>query len=377
MGKRGNNEGSISKRKDGRWYGRYTVQTPDGPKQRSVYGRTREEVAEKLADAISDSNKGLVFDATTTLNEYLDSWVVDVKDTGIRQRTWERYEQVVRLHLKPALGRVKLKNLTPNHVRGLYRDKLQPPRNGRPLSPRSVQYIHTTLHKALKQAVHDGLIPRNVCEAVKSPKPSKQEMHPLSSEQAKVFLDTARGERLEALYVLAIHTGLRQGELLGLKWEDLDNGYLYVQRSLSHGKFNAPKTAKSRRRVKLSQRAINALRSHRVRQNEEKRLAASSWGILGPETEGLMFPNRSGEPMHPWILTTDFTRLLKRAELPLVRFHDLRHTCATLLFKAGQHPKTVQELLGHSSISITLDTYSHVLPGMGDGLADAMDDTLG
>ena len=173
----------------------------------------------------------------------------------VKATTFERYGQITRLHLKPALGRVKLKALTPAHVRGLYREKLEAG-----LSARTVRYVHTTLHKALKQAVMDGLIPRNVTEAVKPPQPTREEMHPLTPEQAKLLLQTAHevGDRLEALYVLAIHTGLRQGELLGLKWDDvdLDDGSLQVRRTLAMTKsgavFTSPKTAASRRSVKLT-----------------------------------------------------------------------------------------------------------------------------
>jgi integrase len=203
---------------------------------------------------------------------YLDRWLSDsVRDT-VKATTFERYEQIARLHLKPALGRVKLKALAPAHVRDLYREKLEAGS-----SPRTVRYVHTTLHKALKQAVMDGLIPRNATESVKPPQPSREEMRPLAPEQAKLLLQVAHeaGDRLEALYVLAIHTGLRQGELLGLKWDDVDleDGSLQVRRTLTITKdgpvFTTPKTASSRRSVKLTRKAIEALRSHLERQLEE------------------------------------------------------------------------------------------------------------
>jgi integrase len=180
--------------------------------------------------------------------------------------TFERYEQIARFHLKPALGRVELKALTPAHLRSLYRERLE--------AGSSVRYIHTTLHKALKQAVMDGLNPRNVTEAVKPPQPSREEISPLTPEQAKHLLQVAHEteNRLEALYVLAIHTGLRQGELLGLKWDDvdLDGGSHQVRRTLAITKngsvFTTPKTSGSRRSVKLTQRATEAFRSHLERQ---------------------------------------------------------------------------------------------------------------
>ena len=213
MGKRGNGEGSIYRRKDGRWVGQYLVYTAEGAKYRYLYGKTRQEVSKKLTKAMADRDGGLTFDAgSVKLGEYLDRWLSDsVRDT-VRQRTWERYEQIVRVHIKPSLGRLKLKALSPAHVRGLYREKLD---SG--LSPRTVQYVHVTLHKALKQAVMDGLIPRNARGAVKAPRPGRKEMRPLSPEEARRLLSAARGDDHEALYVLAISTGMRQGELLGLR----------------------------------------------------------------------------------------------------------------------------------------------------------------
>ncbi len=378
MGKRGNGEGTITRRKNGGWMGQYVVHTAEGRKRRTVYGKTRKEVAEKLAKALSDREGGLVFDAgRLTVGEYLGRWLEDsVRDT-VRQRTWERYEQIARVHIKPALGRIKLKALTPAHVRGLYREKLDAG-----LAPRTVQYVHVTLHKALKQAVADGLIPRNAAEAVKAPRPAKKEIRPLSNEQARAFLKAAgeAGDRFEALYVLAVHCGLREGELLGLKWEDvdLDAGTLAVRRTLSETKekghvFEAPKNGKGRR-IKLTAGATAALKRHRKRQLEERMRLAGLW-----EDHGLVFPNQVGKTMNAKNLTArSFKPLLERAGLPRsVRLHDLRHTCATVLLSRGVHPKLVQELLGHKNISITLDTYSHVLPGMGDAAAGAMDEAMG
>jgi integrase len=216
--KRGNGEGSRPRRRpDGSWEARYTIHTSKGPKRKTVYGRTRQEVADKLAHALSDRAQGLTFEAgSLKLGEYLDRWLPNIRDT-VRQRTSERYEQLVRVHIKPALGRVKLKDLTATHARGLYREKLE---SGS--SPRTVQYIHTTLRKALQDAMSDGLMPRNVADGIKAPRPKRKEINPLSPEQARTFLKAVRGDRLEALYVLALHRGLRQGELLGLRWDDLD-----------------------------------------------------------------------------------------------------------------------------------------------------------
>jgi integrase len=226
-----------------------------------------------------------------------------------------------------------------------------------------VQIIHATAHKALKQAVKWSLVPRNVAEAVEPPRAPKAEIKPLTIEQVKNLLAVAKETQttLYALYMLAVTTGMRQGELLGLKWADIDLevGILRVQRTIFNGQVNAPKTSKSRRSIKLAHTAIRALNEH-------------------PRTSDWVFSSRVGTSINVHNLhNRSWKPLLKAAGLPhTTRFHDLRHTCATLLLSKGVHPKIVQELLGHSSIQITLDTYSHVLPSMGDAGADAMDDAL-
>jgi integrase len=230
--KRGNGEGSITKREDdGRWMARYTVHTAAGRKRKTIYGKTRAEVAEKLAKAVMDRTDGLVFDeGSLRLFKYLERWLADsVRDT-VRATTYENYAYLVRTYIVPSLGRVKLTTLTPAHVQRFYREKLD---SG--LAPRTVQYLHTLLRKALKQAVKWGLIPRNVTDAVDAPRPAKKEIKYLSFDQAKAFLKVASEDRFWALYVLAISTGLRRGELLGLRWEDLDveRGVLRVRRSLT------------------------------------------------------------------------------------------------------------------------------------------------
>jgi integrase len=374
--KRGNGEGTVHRRKGGGWCAQYTVYTANGRKRKTVYGKTRAEVAAKLAKALSDREGGLIFDAKNlTLGKYLDLWLRDSVQDTVRLTTYQGYERTVRLHIKPTLGQIKLDKLTPVHVRGLYRERLEAG-----LAPRMVQLVHTTLHKALKQAVADGLIPRNVTEAVKAPRPVKKEMMPLSPDQARTLLEAARGERLEALYALAVTTGMRQGELLGLKWQDVDmeTGTLQVRRTLSTAtgsgiRFGAPKTAKSRRSIRIPELALSSLRRHRRSQLQERMRFVGLW-----EDHDLVFTTRVGTPIsRADLITRSFKPLLQRTDLPNILFHDLRHTCATLLLSRGVHAKLVQELLGHSTIAVTLDTYSHVLPGMGDGLADTMDEALG
>jgi len=372
--KRGNGEGSITKRDDGRWMARYTVRTINGPKRKTVYGRTRAEASAKLAKAMADRDGGLIFDAgSLRVGDYLARWLSNsVKDT-VRERTYERYEEILRLHVKPALGRLKLKALTPAHVQDFYRDRLD---SG--FSPATVQKIHVILHKALSQAVSWSLVPRNAGEAVRAPRPAPKEMRPLSPDEAHRLLKTVRGDRLEALYVLAIHTGMRQGELLGLKWENVDlaANAIRVRHTLLRTKgrviLGEPKTKKSRRTVHLTGAASRALEEHLERQLKVMERLGDLY-----RDQGLVFTTEVGTPINPSNLRKrSFAPLLQKASLPRLRFHDLRHTCATLLLSKNIHLKYVQELLGHATVSITLDTYSHVLPGMGNQVADAMEDVL-
>jgi integrase len=369
---RGNGAGTVypRKNKDGKTIGYRGSYVVNG-KRYYVSAKTKTEIEQKLRQAMTDADRGLVFDAgALVLSHYLDKWLRNIKDT-VRQRTWERYEQIVRVHLKPTLGRLKLKNITPTHVRGLYREKLDAG-----ASNRTVQYIHTTLRKALQDAVTDELIPRNVADGIKAPRPKKKEINPLSPEQTRTFLEAIRDNPLEALYVLAVHRGLRQGELLGLKWDDVDleAGTLQVRRTLSLTRnghvFEQPKNGKGRS-IELTQSAADTLRSHLQRQLKEIEALGDEY-----QDQGLIFPGEKGQPMRPWTLTRKLQRMLERAALPHIRFHDLRHTCATLLLSKGVHPEFVQELLGHATISITLDTYSHVIPAMGDQTRKAIEDVL-
>ena len=236
------------------------LQRATGPKRKALYGKTRSEVARKLSKALADREGGLTYDAgKQTVGEYLARWLLNsVRDT-VRQRTYERYESIVRVHIVPSIGPVKLKTLAPDHVRGLYREKLD---GG--LAPRTVLHIHRTLSKALKQAVDDGLIPRNAAASVKRPQPRNEEIRPLDREQVRILFEAARGDRLEALYILAVTAGLRRGELQGLKWEDgdLEAGTLQVRRTLSELRggynFEAPKSGKGRN-IRLTRKATSAL----------------------------------------------------------------------------------------------------------------------
>jgi integrase len=374
MPKRGNGEGSIYKRKDGRWVGQYLVYTAKGPKYRYIYGKTRADVSKKLTKAMADRDGGIVYDdENLTTCDFLTIWLSDCMKDTIRTSTFERYKSIVELHISPALGRLKLKALTPAHVQGFYRGRLD---SG--LSPATVQKIHVVLHKALSQAVKWSLVPRNVTDAVSAPRPTPKEMQPLSAEEVRRLFEAASGDHLEALWILAVHTGMRQGELLALKWTDVDleAGKIGVRRTLTresgHYTLGEPKTKRSRRTVKLTRTAAEALRGHLSRQMDQ----IDRLGDLYRD-QGLVFTSDSGGPLNPSnVRNRNLRRLTSKAGLPKIRFHDLRHTCATLLLSRNVHPKIVQEMLGHATVAITLDTYSHVLPGMGDHAAEAMEDAL-
>jgi integrase len=233
------------------------------------------------------------------------------------------------------------------------------------------------LNKALSRAVSDGLIPHNAVTSVKPPQPRRAEIRPLDREQVRALFKAVSGYRLEALYVVAVTAGLRQGELLGLRWEDvgLEAGTLQVRRTLSEARtgriFEAPKSGKGRQ-IRLTRKAAEALRSHRKAHQEESVKLAGLW-----QDQGLVFPSQVGTPLSARNLIRTFKAHLSRAALPATtRFHDLRHTCATLLLRQGVNPKFVQELLGHADVSLTLNVYSHVLPDMGDAAAGAMGDAL-
>jgi integrase len=372
--KRGNGEGSITKRSDGRWMARYTVHTAKGPKRKHIYGRTRQEVAEKLSKAVSDRVEGVVYDnENMTVGEYLDVWLNSLVRSSIRQSTYDRDAYLVKNHVRPALGRIKLKNISSAHVQSFYQDRLDAG-----LSASTVHKVHTILHKALARAVAWQMVPRNVTDAVEPPRPAPREMRPLPPAEARKLLDAAQGDRLEALYVLAVTTGMRQGELLALKWQDVDleNATVSVRHTLTRtgGRYalGEPKTKKSRRSIRLTPRATEVLEQHLERQLSDIQMLGDNYA-----DQGLVFSTDTGAFINPSnVRQRSFAPLLRKANLPHMRFHDLRHTYATLLLGKGTHPKFVQELLGHATVAISLDTYSHVMPGMGDQTARAMQDAL-
>jgi integrase len=372
--KRGNGEGSITRRKDGLYMARYTVETATGTKRKTLYAKTRKEVSEKLTEALAQAQKGVTAEpGTMTLGVFLQRWLEDSVRGSVKQSTYQRDESLCRVHLVPGLGKKKLKTLNAADVQRFYRAKLDSD-----LSSATVHKLHVILHKALKQAVRWGLVPRNVAEDVEPPKVHKEEMHPLTSEQARRLLNMARVDRLEALYVVAVQSGLRQGELLALRWEDVDleARTVQVRRTLTRngGKLaiGPTKTAKGRRTVKLTQGATEALQRHLERQLVEINKAGDKW-----RENGLVFCTGRGTLINPTNLRRrSLSPLLQRAGLPPMTFHQLRHTAATILLLKNVNPKVVSEMLGHATIAITLDTYSHVLPNMQHSAVAAMEEVF-
>ncbi len=370
MGKRANGEGSVYQRTDGRWCASVTT---EGCHRQHFLGRTRAEVARKLTAALDARDKGaLVTGPRQTVSQFFTQWL-DAVRPSLRPRTFVGYEQLVRLHVIPQIGALSLSRLTPQHLQRLYASRLDAG-----LSSTTVNHVHALIHRALSNAVRWGSVHRNIADLVDPPRNRPFEIATLSPEQARAFLAAAAGHRLEALYVLAVTTGMRQGELLGLRWRDVDvdAGTLQIRGSMQATpeglRIMEPKTAGSRRRVALSKQPIDALRRHRVAQAEERLRMGAAW-----ENAELVFATSAGRPITASGLRRSFEPLLKQAGLPRMRFHDLRHTSATLLLGRGVHPKVVSEMLGHTRISTTLDLYSHVSMTMQQQAADAFDAILG
>jgi len=314
-----------------------------------------------------------------TLGEWLEDWLNNYVIANCSPRTADSYRSEIRNHISPSLGAIPLTQLRPEHIQSYYAKALSEGRiDGKGgLSARTVLYQHRILSEALSHAVRIGLLVRNVAKVVDPPRLKRRSMATLATEDVPKFLEASRESPYHALYCTALFTGMRLGELLGLRWCDvnLDMATLSVAQALFKRcgvcKMIEPKSAHSRRSIALSPVLAILLRRHRTRQEAERILL----GDPLRETD-LVFARPDGSPLDPGTVTKTFSRVLARAGLPHIRFHDLRHTHATLMLKAGIHPKIVQERLGHGSIAVTLDTYSHVVSGLQEVAAQRFEGML-
>ena len=374
MAKRIANQGSVYQRRDGRWQGILNLGYVGGKRRRkSFYAHTQAEVAAKLLAAARALQLGQKpAPGVQTVADFFARWLEEVAKPAIRPTTYRAYEAALGKHVLPQIGKLKLVKLSADDLDERYAELLK-----ERVSPTYIRLIHSVIHRGLAHAERRDLVGRNVAGLTRPPAAVRREFRTLTAEEASRFLAATEDDRLHALYIVAIHHGLRLGEICGLRWGDLDldAGSLSVrqqaQRLNGTWHFSPPKTKAGRRKVTLSAAASEALRQHRLRQNEE-RLATKDWSDLD-----LVFSNALGRPIErPNLMRRSFKPALKRAGLPAIRFHDLRHTAATLLLSGGIHAKVVQEMLGHSSVAITLDVYSHTTPNLQAGAAAKMDDLL-
>jgi integrase len=374
--RRGHGSGAVYKRKVGGKVVGWTAQLDLGfengkRKRQAFYGRTQDEVQAKLDEARHALRKGtFIAGPKITTAQWLERWLLDVAKPKVRPSTFRRYKDLTEQHIAPSLGRIPLERLSPADVRQLLNAK------GATLAPRTVHHIRAVLRTALHQAERDGLIQRNAAALTESPRIERQEMKTFTPDQARAFQQAIKGDPEEALYLVALDSGLRQGEILGLRWEDVDlaAGTVRVTHALQRveGKlvWVEPKSKTSRRTVKLGVVAAQALREHRQRQFQEQDRV--TWLPFG-----LVFTGAHGQPLEGTSLTKRFQALLERVGLPRMRFHDLRHSSASLLGSQHIPARVVMQRLGHSTIALTMNTYSHVFEEMNQEAADAMDRVLG
>jgi integrase len=371
--RRGRGEGSVFRRKDGLWCGSITAgyDAQGKRKRRVAYGVTKQEVLEKLGALRSDVGAWTVQGSERfTVGAYLDRWLEDAVRQTARTSTYQFYRMIVRSHLSPQIGGLKITKLAPMHIQGVLAGQ---ERSG--ASARIRQATFDVLHGALRQAIKLDIIPRNPCDAVPRPRVARVVIRTLTPEQAKQFLGAAAEDRLYALYAVLIGCGLRLGEALGMTWPDVDlkRGTVTVRQQLCEvsGKLwlQEPKTDRARRTVDTPGFVMDALHRHQEQMKHEGHLVNDRL---------LVFVDTEGHPLRRSNLRRrSFLALLSRAGLPRIRIHDLRHTAATLHLVQGTHPSVVQHMLGHARISITLDIYSHVLPRLGEEAARRMNALLG
>lgn len=371
--RRGHNEGSVYYDADrDRWVAAITTETG---KRKKFYCKSQREAVEKRNEALRELKQGtLATGPQQKLGPYIENWLEEVHKPSVRISTYVKYKKLIHSYIVPELGNVWLQKLTPQHVQSFYAKLAR-----KELSPKTINSVHGVLHLALENAVRWNLIARNVCKLVSPPRIVRPEVQPLTVEQARKLLDAASEHRLKVLLTMAVVTGMRRGEILALRWSDidLDHKYVSVLRTVDYIPHygyveNAPKTKAGKRRIRLPAFLIELLNQHRVQQVEHSQEIGEKW-----EGRDLVFPDLHGGYFNPSYLDRVFTKLLKDAAIPHMRFHDLRHSAATILLSLGVNVKVIQELLGHSDIIITLGTYGHLLPSMQQEVVDTWDELFG
>ena len=364
--RRANGEGNIRKRKDGRWEGRYTVgHDPETGKAiiKNVLGKTQAEVKEKLKKAIEE-NVGIDYGRakTYTVGSWLEVWMENYARVKLRPSTFKTSQGFLKNHIKPQIGGIPLANLTSLDLQRFYKrlldsgrvDRIEAKKKPKGLAPKTVRNIHQMIGSAYNLAMEQKLVSRNPTQGCALPKVEHKEMKTLTADQLSTFFHEAKDSGVYELYYLDLATGLRRGELLGLKWTDvdLDRGVLKIQRAVSRQNskvVEAPlKTKNAYRTLPLSADVISVLKMQKCK------VGNSEW----------VFPSPTGGPMSPDSVLHMLQRVLKRADLPRIRFHDLRHTFATHALTSGVDAKTLSGILGHTNASFTLDTYTHVTSDM-------------
>lgn len=364
--RRGHGEGSIHQRKDGRWVAVVDLGYVGGKRKRKTwYRKTRKEAAAKLNEELANLRKGgIVASADVTLEAFLRSWLETSIKGNRAPRTVESYTAMVENHIIPDLGRIRLGKLTQADIQSMMTRK-----RASGLSARTVNYLRAILRSALTTAVKNDIVARNVASFTESARGEKREPKPFTPEELRVFWDTVNGHPLEVGFVIAGTYGLRRGEVLGLRWSDIDEeeGVIHVRQQVQRvdGKDQVLplKTKSSRRTLPLTANVQKALRGRVISQDKEKVIAGERW-----VDTGLIITSSIGTPLNPGNFYTRYKQLLKDAGLEGHTFHDLRHTATSMLVRQGVHPRVAMEILGHSQISVTMDVYAHV---MGDSVRDA------
>lgn len=371
--RRGNGEGGITKRKDGRFQGYATTgydHATGKPKKKYFYGKSRKEVQQKITETLGKVQAGTYHEASKLkVAEWFKIWLEEYQELSLRATTYESYEMQARLHILPALGHHYLSKLETCHLQAFYNTKLQDgsrldgKKGG--LSPRTVRYQHTIIHACLEQARKEGKLLINPADSVKLPKDDNKEHKFLNTEQVKKLLKAAQESNYFAAYYLALNTGIRRGELLALRWRDIDlnEGAVKICQGLVRTKgglkFHEPKTRFSKRTIGIGPAVIQVLKTHKKQQSEHRLSVGHAY-----QDNDLVFCNELGSPLDPRAITRHFERLLERAGLEKINFHGLRHTFATLSLQEGTDPRTTQEALGHHKVAFTLDVYSGVTAKM-------------